>query len=276
MKGNNNISSNSVKSLITEGRIREALMEMHKVETNEDKLNQIIFQLGRLANLNKDVGLGILSHSEEKTERNRITNAVISLYGGQIEQKATINENMKYDNLTKSETALEFFNYLDKISPLRRPRVRELIEETKLAQKKLTYSQLQSKLEEIGKAEMSPNVDNFHDSVFKSNYDNWVENTKAILKEYIQAIDKYSQSQELPHVALSRLRHEKHRENLFLWADSLIRACGSRIELKEKLESKFIYWGNFLEGKSEIELEIIIDNQVIDDILLFCKNNELN
>ena len=270
IKGNNNIvmsgiNNINVQQLVGYGKLREALKEL----MNEDNKNEIIALLGRLSSLEKEVSMGVISFDNEKMEKNRITQAILS-YCGTEEFKQEIfkpeQKEMKYSNLSKSDVANVLLSYLKNINPTNRPKVGVLQQEVQSAQSELQYTKLQACLEELAKASVSPNVNNFHDSVFKSNYDNWVANTIECLTKYIKVIDKHSTNNELPETALSRLKSAKTVENLFLWVESLKRKAGSDLKVSDKLSRKLGYWLEYLKNSDEDEIEIIIDNQIIDDI----------
>lgn len=236
---------------------------------NEDNKNEIIALSGRLSFLEKEVSMGVISFDNEKMEKNRIAQAILS-YCGTEEFKQEIfkpeQKEMKYSNLSKSDVANVLLSYLKNINPTNRPKVGVLQQEVQSAQSELQYTKLQACLEELAKASVSPNVNNFHDSVFKSNYDNWVANTIECLTKYIKVIDKHSTNNELPETALSRLKSAKTVENLFLWVESLKRKAGSDLKVSDKLSKKLGYWLEYLKNSDEDEIEIIIDNQIIDDI----------
>ncbi len=268
IKGNNNIvmsgiNNINVRQLVGYGKLREALKEL----MNEDNKNEIIALLGRLSFLEKEVSMGVISFDNEKIEKNKITQAILS-YCGTDEQEIFKPEQkeMKYSNLSKSDVANVLLSYLKNINPTNRPEVGVLQQEVQLAQSELQYTKLQAYLEELAKASVSPNVNNFHDTVFKSNYDNWVANTIECLTKYIKVIDKHSTNNELPVTALSRLKCAKTVENLFLWVESLKRKAGSDLKVSDKLSRKLGYWLEYLKNSDEDEIEIIIDNQIIDDI----------
>lgn len=290
IKGNNNFIISGVnnsnifintykeeaKQLIGKARLKEALDLLEK-NISEQFKGQVITLKSRLAKLQSDNMLGLINSSEESIERNKITNAVLGL----LEENAeTYQQEMpqimnKYQNLSKSDIAKVLLTYLQGINPTNRPKVETLQVEVKLAQNELQYSKLQSQLEQLAGISVSPNVNNFHDAVFKSNYDGWVKSTIEILTKYIEIIDKHSTNNELPSAALSRLSHTKNMDNLKLWIDSLKRATGSRVKLSEKLEDKLDYWKKYVESLDELEIEIVLDNQIIPDFKLYCNQNEI-
>lgn len=270
---NSNINiGQTVKKLVEKNNLNEALNEV-LTQDNEDT---VISLKSRLWKLERDVMLGILSSSEENVERSKITFAILQLCEeiNQVQQPKLEQMN-KYQNLSKSDVANVLLTYLKDINPTNRPFIAVLQNEVLLAQKELQYSKLQSQLEQLASASVSPNVNNFHDAVFKSNYDGWVKSTIEILTKYIEIIDKHSTNNELPSAALSRLSHTKTMDNLKLWVDSLKRATGSRVKLSDKLVDKLDYWKKYVENLDELEIEIVLDNQIIPDFKLYCNQNEI-
>jgi len=275
INGNNNWRK-EVYRFVEKAELKQAL---NKVVGNQDAVIQL---RGKLSKLERDAMLGIIDFKDENLERNNIVKAILLLCAEtqedypttyqQIEEQKPMN---KYQNLSKSDVANVLLAYLKDINPTNRPFIAVLQNEVQLAQKELQYSKLQSQLEQLASASVSPNVNNFHDAVFKSNYDGWVKSTIEILTKYIEIIDKHSTNNELPSAALSRLSHTKNMDNLKLWVDSLKRATGSRVKLSEKLEDKLDYWRKYVEGLDELEIEIVLDNQIIPDFKLYCNQNEI-
>jgi len=275
INGNNNWRK-EVYRFVEKAELKQAL---NKVVGNQDAVIQL---RGKLSKLERDAMLGIIDFKDENLERNNIVKAILLLCAEtqedypttyqQIEEQKPMN---KYQNLSKSDVANVLLAYLKDINPTNRPFIAVLQNEVQLAQKELQYSKLQSQLEQLASASVSPNVNNFHDAVFKSNYDGWVKSTIEILTRYIEIIDKHSTNNELPSAALSRLSHTKNMDNLKLWVDSLKRATGSRVKLSEKLEDKLDYWRKYVEGLDELEIEIVLDNQIIPDFKLYCNQNEI-
>jgi len=229
----------------------------------------------------KQKRIGIISDTFYREQLAKINYALTELYPKTNDYKPFVQETYqqtemnKYQNLSKSDVANVLLTYLKDINPTNRPFIAVLQNEVLLAQKELQYSKLQSQLEQLASASVSPNVNNFHDAVFKSNYDGWVKSTIEILIKYIEIIDKHSTNNELPSAALSRLSNTKTMENLKLWIDSLKRATGSRVKLSDKLVDKLDYWRKYVEGLDELEVEIVLDNQIIPDFKLYCNQNEI-
>ena len=65
----------TTKDLIAAGKLKEALDQLYK----EAKNSEVVLLTGRLKTLVREQSLGILSFSEANLERNKITNAVLSL-----------------------------------------------------------------------------------------------------------------------------------------------------------------------------------------------------
>ena len=275
INGNNNWRK-EVYRFVEKAELKQAL---NKVVGNQDAVIQL---RGKLSKLERDAMLGIIDFKDENLERNNIVKAILLLCAEtqedypttyqQIEEQKPMN---KYQNLSKSDVANVLLAYLKDINPTNRPFIAVLQNEVQLAQKELQYSKLQSQLEQLASASVSPNVNNFHDAVFKSNYDGWVKSTIEILTKYIEIIDKHSTNNELPSAALSRLNHTKTMDNLKLWVDSLKRATGSRVKLSDALVNKLAYWKKYVERLDELEIEIVLDNQIIPDFKLYCNQNEI-
>ena len=264
---------NTVKQLIAKARLKEALAEL----SNGDNQDTVTLLKARLSALEREVMLGTIDYKEEQVEKSKIVQAILSLCNNnsEIEYSPNLQPMNKYNNLSKSDVANVLLTYLQGINPTNRPKIETLQAEVKFAQNELQYSKLQSQLEQLASASVSPNVNNFQDAVFKSNYDGWVKSTIDILTAYINVIDKHSLKNETSIVALSRLNHTKNMENLKLWVESLKRNCGSRVKLSDKLVDKLDYWRNYVEGLDEVEIEIVLDNQIIPDFKLFCNQNEI-
>ena len=198
INGNNNWRK-EVYRFVEKAELKQAL---NKVVGNQDAVIQL---RGKLSKLERDAMLGIIDFKDENLERNNIVKAILLLCAEtqedypttyqQIEEQKPMN---KYQNLSKSDVANVLLAYLKDINPTNRPFIAVLQNEVQLAQKELQYSKLQSQLEQLASASVSPNVNNFHDAVFKSNYDGWVKSTIEILTKYIEIIDKHSTNNELP------------------------------------------------------------------------------
>jgi len=277
---NSNINiGQTVQQLVAKARLKEAL---DKLKNNENQ-NEVIQLQSRLSKLESKNMLGLLSSSEEQLERNKIVNAILELSDFKIDEDKSFykeqpyikQEMNKYQNLSKSDVANVLLTYLQGINPTNRPKIETLQVEVKLAQNELQYSKLQTSLEELARASVSPNVNNFQDFVFKTQYDNWIASAIEMLTKYINVIDKHSSKNETSSVALSRLNHTKTMDNLKLWVDSLKRATGSRVKLSDTLVNKLAYWRKYAENLDELEIEIILDNQIIPDFKLYCNQNEI-
>lgn len=282
-QGINNSSINigndlSVQQLVAKSRLKEALDKVSNIG-NQDT---VILLKGRLARLERSVMLGTIDSRDENLERNNIVQAILSLCNENQEedysttyQQPKIEQMNKYQNLSKSDVANVLLTYLQGINPTNRPKIETLQAEIKLAQNELQYSKLQTSLEELARASVSPNVNNFQDFVFKTQYDNWITSAIEMLTKYINVIDKHSSKNETSSIALSRLNHTKTMENLALWVESLKRNCGSRVKLSDKLVDKLDYWKHYVKGLDEEEIEIVIDNQIIDDFQIYCTKEQI-